>query len=659
MIPNGVTCIGNYAFNACRSLSSIVIPNSVTSIGKNAFINCRALTSITIPNTVSSIGDFAFQGCEALTSVTIGNGVMSLAEGVFSYCSNIKNVTLPEKLQSIRKDAFKYCSALTALTIPASVEYIYQEAFSGCNALTQIRVLPTTPPFLYDNSFSNYSVPLKVPKGCIEAYQTANGWKNFSDISDTYKLTYIIDNEEYKSYKVYEGENIIAEEAPTKEGYTFSGWSEIPETMPAQDVMVIGSFNINSYTLTYMIDNAVYKSVEFEYGATITAEEAPTKEGCTFSGWSEIPETMPAHDVTVSAVFTNNKYKVTYMVDGKEYKSIEVEYGAAIISVAEPVKEGYTFSGWSWIPSKMPAEDVTISGSFTVNKYKLTYTVDGEEYKSNEVEYGAAITPEVELTKEGYTFSGWEGIPETMPAHDVTISGTFTINQYMVRFIVDGEVLSEQKLDYGTAIVVPEVAVKVGYTFSGWDEVPETVPAKDVTVTGTFTVNSYTLLYMVDGKEYKKAIVDYGTSLTAETAPEKEGYTFSGWSEIPEAMPAHDVTVTGTFIVNKYKVRYYVGDQLIAEDEVEYGAEVVLREFTPDDASRYSFIGWDGETYATMPAHDIEYHANIVDGIVDLSGMANNVEAIYDTNGRKRSKPQSGVNILLMRDGSKKKLLVK
>ena len=169
----------------------------------------------------------------------------------------------------------------------------------------------------------------------------------------------------------------------------------------------------------------------------------------------------------------------------------------------------------------------------------------------------------------------------------------------------------------------------------------------------------YTITYYVDGTVYK--VVNYYENdvVEKETAPTKEGYTFSGWSEIPDEMPAHDVTITGSFIVNKYKVRYYDGDKLIAEDEVEYGAEVVLRDYTPEDTNRYIFIGWDGEKYETMPAHDIEYHANIADGVGQLAGMPDGVEAIYDANGRKLSKMQRGVNILLMSDGTKRKLIVK
>ena len=109
-------------------------------------------------------------------------------------------------------------------------------------------------------------------------------------------------------------------------------------------------------------------------------------------------------------------YKLSYFVDGESYKIHKYEVGESITPEAEPTKEGYTFSGWSDIPATMPANDITVTGTFSVNKYKLVYKVDGEEYKGYDVEYGATITPETEPTKEGYTFSGWSDIPATMPS---------------------------------------------------------------------------------------------------------------------------------------------------------------------------------------------------------------------------------------------------
>lgn len=156
----------------------------------------------------------------------------------------METLKLPDELQIIKKSTFKGCYSLKAVTIPATMEVIYQEAFANCDNLKSINALPETPSFLYDNSFSNFSIPLKVPKGCKEVYQTAQGWKNFTIINeaDKYKLTYVVDGEEYKSYELEEGETITPESAPSKDGYSFSGWDEIPETMPAHDVTITGSF---------------------------------------------------------------------------------------------------------------------------------------------------------------------------------------------------------------------------------------------------------------------------------------------------------------------------------------------------------------------------------------------------------------------------------
>ena len=248
------------------------------------------------------------------------------------------------------------------------------------------------------------------------------------------------------------------------------------------------------YKLSYFVDGESYKIHKYEVGESITPEAEPTKEGYTFSGWSDIPTTMPAKDVTVTGSFSVNKYKLIYKVDGEEYKSYNVEYGATITPEAAPTKEGYTFSGWSDIPATMPAKDITVTGSFSVNKYKLIYKVDGEEYKSYNVEYGATITPEAAPTKEGYTFSGWSDIPATMPAKDVTVTGSFSVNKYTVSYVIDNEVFREDKLEYGAKIVPPEAPKRDGYDFS-WGDYPEIMPAKDIVITGTYVTGINGVMY--------------------------------------------------------------------------------------------------------------------------------------------------------------------
>lgn len=211
------------------------------------------------------------------------------------------------------------------------------------------------------------------------------------------------------------------------------------------------------FTLLYQVDGADYKSYEVEYGAAITAEDNPNKEGYTFSGWSEIPETMPAHDVTVTGTFSINKYKLTYMVDGEEYKTCEIEYGATITAESEPTKEGYTFSGWSEIPRTMPAKDVVVTGSFTVNSYTVTFMYGNEVLHTEKVNYGAPIPLPNISDKYGFVYK-WLDVPETMPAHDVVLQ----VDETDVIFgIADENLTKEYYLPNGQRVARPQKGLNI------------------------------------------------------------------------------------------------------------------------------------------------------------------------------------------------------
>lgn len=226
--------------------------------------------------------------------------------------------------------------------------------------------VPYTEDGIFQGSYIGYAT-LHVVENSIELYKASNPWKDFKEIvkiMPEHNLIYMVDDKVYKTYSIEEGTTIIDEPSPIKEGYTFSGWSEIPKTMPAHDVTVTGSFTINKYKLIYMVDDTEYKSYDIEFGATITPEAEPTKEGYTFSGWSEIPETMPAHDITVTGSFTVNQYTITYIIDNEVYTTQRVDYGSTIIPPTAPEREGYDFA-WGDYPETMPAYDITIYGTYT------------------------------------------------------------------------------------------------------------------------------------------------------------------------------------------------------------------------------------------------------------------------------------------------------
>lgn len=291
-----------------EEITDLIIPEDVTSINDYTFYGCKFLT-VTIPNTVESIGKCSFSFCSILESISIPYSVTSIGESAFEQCYKLKSVVLSDNIKYIGRRAFASCHELAAITIPSTVEIIYQEAFAGCDNLNEVKALPETPPTIYDDSFTWYNKTLIVPDETIDLYKNTLPWSKFETImaiSETqiYNLAYYVDEAIYKSYNLKVGDVITPEPAPTKEGYTFSGWSEIPETMPAHDVTVTGTYSINSYKLTYTIDDKVYKETMYEYGATITPEPQPEGDYVTFE-WTDLPQTMPAHDVIVNASYTS------------------------------------------------------------------------------------------------------------------------------------------------------------------------------------------------------------------------------------------------------------------------------------------------------------------------------------------------------------------
>ena len=124
-IPDGVTSIGNRAFQSNSSLASVTIPDSVTSIGNFAFSGCSSLESIVIPDSVTSIGDYAFDGCSKLTSVVIPDSVTTISYGAFEGCRSLESIVIPDSVTSIGSYAFYGCSSLTSVTFKNTNNWYY------------------------------------------------------------------------------------------------------------------------------------------------------------------------------------------------------------------------------------------------------------------------------------------------------------------------------------------------------------------------------------------------------------------------------------------------------------------------------------------------------------------------------------------------------
>lgn len=311
-ISNGVTVIGIEAFSECSSLMSVSLPSSLKSI--SGFNECTSLLSIVIPESVTEIGSAAFCGCSNLSSVSIPENVTTIGPNAFMDCIKLATITLPESVKKIDDYAFYDCINLKSICIENQHFYdLGNKVFAECHELEDFYCYSEMVPYctwpfegdggIFDDSYIEFST-LHIPANAINSYKNATPWNKFKSIVFLPQLFYKIDDELYKAITPIVGKIIIPEAEPIKEGYTFSGWSEIPETMPAHDVTVTGTFNVNQYTITYMIDDEIYQTESVDYGSTITPPDAPEREGYTFE-WIDVPETMPAHDITIIGSYTS------------------------------------------------------------------------------------------------------------------------------------------------------------------------------------------------------------------------------------------------------------------------------------------------------------------------------------------------------------------
>ena len=229
----------------------------------------------------------------------------------------------------------------------------------------------------------------------------------------------------------------------TRTGYTQTGWATIDggEKIYGLDAVYTQNealtlypvWNTNKYTITFDTNGgSEIAPITQDYGTAITAPADPTREGYTFIGWDKaIPATMPAENVTVTAQWEINRYTVTFdTAGGSEIAPITQDYGTAIAAPADPTREGYTFIGWDReIPANMPAENVTLTAQWEINRYTVTFdTNGGSEIAPITQDYGTAITAPADPTREGYTFIGWDkAIPATMPAENVTVTAQWQL----------------------------------------------------------------------------------------------------------------------------------------------------------------------------------------------------------------------------------------
>ena len=233
--------------------------------------------------------------------------------------------------------------------------------------------------------------------------------------------------------------------------------------------------------------------------------------------------------------------------------------------------DGNTDSYFMWLDGNgnsyepggsVPADVTELTAQWTAPTYAVTLNTNGGTIADGKdvtgYTYGVGATLPTDVTRTGYTFKGWYDNENLTGSPVTAIGGAETgnkeywakweINQYTITFDTNGgSEIAPITQDYGTEITTPDNPTRKGYTFKGWDkEIPETMPAENITVKAQWKINQYTITFDTNGgSEIAPITQDYGTEITAPDNPTRKGYTFKGWDkEIPETMPAENITIT-------------------------------------------------------------------------------------------------------------------
>lgn len=412
-IPNTVTNIGDYAFYDCSGLKSITMGNNVTGIGKFAFHGCSGLTSIELPKSVTSIGSYAFAECSDLTSIDIPYNITSIETRTFQNCSGLTSITIPNRVTSIGLRAFYGCQKMKSVIIGNSVTSIGKEAFTGCSALGTLTVLASIPPSGGDESGINpIMCDLYVRSEYIADYKFTTWWDSFFSYDAASVVFHSVtfkdwDNNILKETEVENGEDAVAPDDPTREGYSFIGWDK-DFTYITKSMTVTAQYNINSYCVKFFDwDNTLLKTDCVDWNTAATAPTNPSRSGFEFIGWDKDYSAVKS-DLEVYAQYEQGE-PIKYSVSFTNKEGEEIFNSEATLKVpAAPEITGFTFIKWLVVSGDLedgiilqavytantptsapevvtnpsnPAQKLIRNGNVYILTDSKTYTVTGQEVR--------------------------------------------------------------------------------------------------------------------------------------------------------------------------------------------------------------------------------------------------------------------------------------
>lgn len=461
-----------------------------------------------------------------------------------------------------------------------------------------------------------------------------------------YSITYNLNEGTNNSanQKTYTIEQEVRLQDPERKGYKFSGWTDngLISKGSIGEKTFTASWEIIYYNIIYNLEggtNDGSNPTKYNVNTPKITLKAPTKLGYKFIEWTNggIIENGSTGDKSFTAKWEIVTYKITYNLDGgTNNKNNPATYNVHDnITLAEPTKTGYKFIGWS-DNGKIPVNstgDKVFTATWEIIDYKITYVLNGGFNNSQNPKTYNINDEKIELldpVRPGYTFGGWAngGI---IPAHttgDITFSAFWTANQNTLKFDANGGIgsLADVTMFTDETKNLPDNTFqKKGYEFNGWATTADGSvqylnlsaytmgPNSETTLYAVWALIIYKIDYNLNNGAADKNPTEYSveTESFSLVAPQREGYTFTGWSGTDINGQLVSVTIEKSSIGNRsytanWKVNLNVvmiSDGINTIQVTGYTDEYIRLPENTFEKANHEFKGW-----ATAQDGEVEYY---------------------------------------------------